>query len=63
MKVTRELEMFRDYSVFYKNQFVGIFRDYNETAAIRQAIMKVGNASRYTSASKHDFVAVKLGLL
>jgi len=53
----------RDYVVHYKGNFVGIFRDYSEDGAIRQAMMKVGNASRYTSANDSDFIVQKCGIL
>jgi len=55
--------MFRDYIVHYKGKLVGIFRDYNEAGALKQAKMKIGNASRYTSTNDSDFVVQKYGLL
>lgn len=55
--------MMRDFSVFFKGTYIGVFRDYNEAGAISQAKMKVGNASKYSSVSEKDFVAMKVGLL
>lgn len=53
----------RDFSIFCKGNFVGIFRDYDERGAISQAYMAVGGASKYSGASYDDFVAIRLGLL
>lgn len=55
--------MMRDYIVHYKGKLVGIFRDFNEEGALKQAKMKVGNASRYTSANDSDFIVQKYGIL
>lgn len=53
----------RDYSVHYKGKLVGIFRDFDQAGALRQAKMKVGSASKYSSASDKDFVVLKVGIL
>ena len=55
--------MMRDYVVHYKGKLIGIFRDVDEDGALRQAMMKVGSASRYSSANKSDFVVQKCGIL
>lgn len=55
--------MFRDYAVYFKGNIVGIFRDSSESGALQQAKMKVGNASKYSSANNQDFVVIKYGIL
>lgn len=55
--------MMRDYIVHFKGNLVGIFRDFTPEGAVRQAKMKVGNASRYSSANDEDFIVQKVGIL
>lgn len=56
--------MLRDYVVHYRGRLVGVFRDYNEEGALKQAWQKAGySASKYSSITKTDFVIQRVGLL